>query len=98
MNALEKVLKNHLGEKVDDLHKGYKQRVITSKGIGKEYVYTRGKILNSFKGKDTNTKYKTKKGINIELQRYYKNKLYTEEQRQELYRIAIEKGEIYRCS
>ena len=81
--------------KVDDLHKGYKQRVITSKGIGKEYVYTIGKILNSFKGKDTNTKYKTQTGINIELPRYYKDKLYTEEQRQELYKNAIEKGEIF---
>lgn len=81
--------------KVDDLHKGYKQRVITSKGIGKEYVYTRGKILNSFKGENTNTKYKTQTGINIELPRYYKDKLYTEEQRQELYKNSIQRGEIF---
>ena len=45
--------------KIDEMHKGYKQRIITSKGIGKEYVYTRGKILNNFKGEETNTKYKT---------------------------------------
>lgn len=81
--------------KVDDRHKGYKQRIITSKGIGKEYVYSRGKILNSFEGEKTNTKYKTQSGINIELPRYYKDKLYTEEQRQELYKNSIERGEIY---
>ena len=33
--------------KIDEKHKGYKQRIITSKGIGKEYVYTRGIIVVS---------------------------------------------------
>lgn len=81
--------------KMDEYHIGYKQRIITSKGIGKDYIKREGIDTNRFNNEKTNTKYRTKEGTLIELPRYYKDKIYSEEQREALWIQALEKGEIY---
>lgn len=77
--------------KVDKIHKGYKQAIFLSKGIGREYV-TRNKHIHQFNGENTNTKYKLKDGREIELPRYYKEKLWNEEEREELYLNTLNKN------
>lgn len=70
--------------KIDKVHPGYKQATFTSKGMGKEYI-EKNRYKHIFKGKETNTKYKLKDGRQIELPRYYKEKLWNEQEREELY-------------
>lgn len=70
--------------KIDEVHKGYKQKTFTSKGMGKEYI-ERNYHWHKFKGEETNTKYRLKDGRQIELPRYYKEKLWTEDEREILY-------------
>lgn len=80
--------------KLDSDHKGYKQRIITSKGIGKKYVEDK-KYYHRYNGEKTIKKYKTSNGREISLPRYYKEKLWSEEERQELWKIELNKNEIY---
>lgn len=77
--------------KIDDIHKGYKQATFTSKGMGKEYI-ERNYNWHKFKGKETNTKYRMKDGKEIELPRYYKEKLWTEEEREEIYLKTLDEN------
>ena len=81
--------------KLDTYHKGYKQKIITSKGIGKEYINSEEAKRNRFKGDKTNTTYKTQNGYIIELPRYYKEKMYTEEQRKELWTKTLNENNVY---
>lgn len=70
--------------KIDEVHEGYKQATFVSKGIGKNYI-ERNKHIHKFKGEETQTKYKMKNGTNVELPRYYKEKLWNEEEREYLW-------------
>lgn len=79
--------------KLDKDHKGYKQKIITSKGIGKNYLTNN--TTNKFNEELTNKKYRATTGVMLELPKYYKNKLWTEEERSKLWDYSIEKGEIY---
>ena len=81
--------------KLDTYHKGYKQKIITSKGIGKGYIQSEQAKRNQFKGPETNTTYKAANGYVIELPRYYKDKLYTEEEKRQLWSYQLDRNEIY---
>nr|QJB19732.1 MAG: replication initiator protein [Microvirus sp.] len=81
--------------KLDTYHKGYKQKIITSKGIGKGYINSEQAKRNQYRGADTNTTYKAQNGYIIELPRYYKDKLYNEEQKQKLWSNLLDKEELY---
>lgn len=90
MNYITKYL-----TKNDEMHEGYKPRTFVSKGLGLGYIEREGKITNAWRGEKTNTTYKTKEGYNYPLPRYYKDKLYTQEQKEYLWIKAIENGKIY---
>lgn len=80
--------------KLDNDHKGYKQRIITSKGIGKCYIEDK-KYYHRFNGEKTKKKYKTSNGNELSLPRYYKEKLWNEKEREKLWQIELDKNEIY---
>lgn len=80
--------------KLDNDHKGYKQRIMTSKGIGKNYVIEK-ENYHQFKGENTIKKYKSSNGREMSLPRYYKQKLWNEEEREELWKLELEKPFIY---
>lgn len=81
--------------KMDEQHMNYKPVILTSAGIGAGYV-TKGRYLhNKFKGKETSDYYRTETGHKIALPIYYRNKIYTERQREELWLRTLDKEERY---
>ena len=71
--------------KIDLKHKEYKSKIYASKGIGKNYIDRKDKERNRYKKGDTIETYKTKKGIELALPKYYRNKIYTEEEKEKLW-------------
>lgn len=80
--------------KYDNKHKGYKAKILCSKGIGRGYI-EKGKKYNKFKEENTRETYKTKQGYNLNLPIYYRNHIFTEEEREKLWIYKINKNERY---
>jgi len=78
--------------KVDVDHKYYKPKVLTSPGIGNKYVETFNAGLNKYKGIDTKETYTTEQGHKIGMPMYWRNKIYTEEEREQLWLQKLDKG------
>lgn len=79
--------------KTDLMHKQYNPIVLTSPGIGSGYIGTLRSREPQFKGKDTKTYYRYRNGFKGYLPTYYRNKLYTEKQREELWICKLDKEE-----
>ena len=79
--------------KMDLDHKGYKPIVLTSSGIGKNYIGTFNSNRNKFKGIDTKESYKLNTGNEISMPSYYRNKIYTDEERELLWMQMLDKEE-----
>lgn len=77
--------------KVDFNHKTYKAKILTSPGIGHNYTNTYDSKNNSYSGTTTNETYRTSTGHKISLPIYWRNKIYTEKQREELWLNKINK-------
>lgn len=73
--------------KVDLIHQYYKPIILCSHkpAIGHNYHKSPNAKLNQFKGTETNETYRTESGHKINLPIYYRNKLYTEEEREQLW-------------
>lgn len=76
--------------KADQLHKEYKPKIFASPGLGANYI-KREKRLNKFNGKKTIEYYRTSSGHKLSLPIYYRNLLYTEEQKEELWLYKLDK-------
>lgn len=83
--------------KRDELHQHYKSIILTSPGIGKQYTTTLNAEKNKYKGKETRQYYKTDTGHKISLPKYWRNKIYTDEQREQLWMNELDKQTIYIC-
>lgn len=81
--------------KLDDDHIGYKQKIFVSKSLGAGYLDRVGNVVNVFRGEATVTQYTTYNGFKIELPRYYKLKLYSDEEREYLWTRELDKNRIY---
>jgi len=81
--------------KLDPKHKYYKPKILTSPGIGKAYTETHNAKHNKFKGEETKTTYTTNQGFQVNLNVYWRNKLYTEEEREKLWLAKLDKGVQY---
>lgn len=79
--------------KIDEKHKEYESKILTSPGIGKNYINTYNSKLNKFKPIKTDETYKTRTGLKLNLPIYYRNKLYTEEEREKLWLEKLDKEE-----
>ena len=71
--------------KLDKDHTNYNSIILTSAGIGSNYTKTLNAELNKFKGEETKETHTTRQGIQLGLPIYYRNKIYTEEQREKLW-------------
>lgn len=82
--------------KIDTDHKGYVPQVFCSAGIGKAFTdkYKRLHIYEYTKG-NTNETYRLNNGSKLSLPIYYRNKLFTEEERELLWRDRLDKHTIY---
>lgn len=79
--------------KMDKDHETYKPRILTSAGIGKNYMERTDWKRNIFKGKVTKETYKTPTGHEIALPIYWRNKIYTEQQREQLWLQRLDRNE-----
>lgn len=71
--------------KIDEKHKEYNSKILTSAGIGKGYINRIDSKKNIYNGKETKETYTTRQGIKIALPIYYRNKIYTEEEKEKLW-------------
>ncbi|AXH77142.1 MAG: replication initiator protein [Microviridae sp.] len=81
--------------KTDKDHKNYRSIVLTTPGIGVSYINSYSMRKNQYIAKKTDETYLTESGHKICLPTYYRNKLYTEEQKEKLWIEKLNKGIIY---
>ena len=81
--------------KTDFKHKYYKSKVLTSSGIGSAYTRTPNSKSNTYNGTATREYYRTRTGHKISLPIYYRNKIYTDAQREQLWIQKLDKEERY---
>ena len=81
--------------KVDLIHPNYKSKILCSKGIGANYINTHASKLNRFKATETDERYYTRQRTPINLPIYYRNKIYSEKEREQLWLQKLDKQERY---
>lgn len=70
--------------KIDEKHPHFKSRILNSPGIGNNYINTKAAKLNKY-GDNTDESYILSNGHKVALPIYYRNKIYTEEEREALW-------------
>ena len=83
--------------KTDEKHPNYNSKILTSAGIGKQYLNRIDHKRNKYNGTNTIETYQTKNGLKINLPIYYRNHIYTEEEREKLWLIKLDKEERWVC-
>lgn len=81
--------------KIDEQHKDFIGKVLCSKGIGAGYIKRDDAKKHTYKPGQTIETYRLRNGSKINLPIYYRNQLFTEEEREALFLDKIEKGIIY---
>ena len=80
--------------KTDSKHIDFKGRVFASAGIGKAYLQDElNRYRHRYQGEKTNTTYTDSQGYKCGLPKYYRDRLYTEEERRKLWSIQLDKNE-----
>ncbi|AXH78073.1 MAG: replication initiator protein [Microviridae sp.] len=83
--------------KQDQINKNYKPIILNSAGIGINYIYSKAATRNKYNGKETDETYKTNSGYRISLPIYYRNKLYTDNEKERLWINKLDKEIRYVC-
>ena len=82
--------------KIDTDHKSYKAVILCSAGIGAAYVETyEAKEKYKYHAGKTPEYYTLKNGMRVALPIYYRNKLFTQNERDRLWTERLDKGSIY---
>ena len=81
--------------KRDLLHKEYNPKLLVSAGIGGNYTESIEARRNKFRGEETDEAYVTRDGIKLPLPIYYRNKIYSDEEREKLWIMKLDKQERY---
>ncbi len=76
--------------KVDEKHKEYKSKVFASAGIGAGYLKRRDSKRHEFKGEDTKKVYTDRTGRKLPLPKYFRDKIWSEEEREFLFKDSME--------
>lgn len=80
--------------KQDGLHKEYNAKILTSAGIGDNYTNRIDARKNKFNNTgETKETYTTRQGQEINLPIYYRNKIYTDEEKEKLWLQKLDKEE-----
>lgn len=80
--------------KIDNDHPNFKGKILCSPGIGKDYI-EKGKRFNAYNGERTKEYYRSKEGFKLNLPMYYRNHIYSEEEKEKLWAAKIDKQERY---
>lgn len=83
--------------KLDQKHSLYKPVILSSPGIGGNYKNTYNAKLNKFNGNQTRETYKTNTGHEIALPVYWRNAIYNDEEREQLWLNRLDKKERWVC-
>lgn len=83
--------------KKDEKHKTYKGIILVSPGIGKNYTNSYNARQNRYTPNNTNDSYKTPTGHTMSLPTYYRNKIYTDEEREKLWLEKLDQNTRYIC-
>lgn len=83
--------------KTDVDNKDFFGKILCSAGIGKNYINRTDIERNKYIPNETKETYRTRDGLKYALPLYYRNKIYTEEEREALWIEKIEKGEKWVC-
>lgn len=81
--------------KAPEKHKHFVGKVLSSKGLGESYIKRRDSTKNRYVAGETNENYRLKSGIKLPLPQYYRNKIYSEEEREKLWIEKQERGYRY---
>lgn len=82
--------------KIDTDHKGYEADIFCSAGIGACYYKNEfNKQKHKYNGKQTIQYYTLKNGIKVALPKYYRNKLFTQEERDKLWTELLDSDRTY---
>lgn len=81
--------------KLDTENKGFEGKILCSKGIGANYINESTKYMHQYQQGQTREEYRLKSGIKINMPIYYRNKLYSEEERMKLWCEKIDKKKRY---
>lgn len=83
--------------KIDQDHKHYKSIILTSPGIGNGYTNRTDAKQNRYNHTKTNETYRTPQGYRLALPIYYRNKIYSEQEREQLWLQKLNKQERWIC-
>jgi len=83
--------------KIDQQHTEYNSKILCSPGIGKNYINRIDSNKNKYKENKTDESYQTRTGLKLALPIYYRNKIYTEEQKEKLWIEKLDKETRYIC-
>lgn len=83
--------------KTDEKHKEYNSKILTSPGIGKNYIERIDSKKNKYNGTKTKETYTTRQGTKLAMPIYYRNKIYTEEEREKLWLQKLDEETRYIC-
>lgn len=81
--------------KLDTKHPWFTGKILCSPGIGANYINREDAARNKYNKEKTKETYKTRSGNELGLPIYYKNKLYTESEREQLWINKLNKQERY---
>ncbi len=81
--------------KLDNDHKTFEQHIFASKGLGKNYLKRQNARDNIFRGLKTREYYTLPNGARVNLPIYYRNHIYTEEQREQLWLQKLDQQKQY---
>ena len=81
--------------KIDEKHPDFIGKVLCSRGIGAGYIKRPDAAKHKYKKGETIETYRLRNGVKINLPTYYRNKLFTEKERELLFIDKIDKGIIY---
>ena len=81
--------------KRDEKHKDFIPTILCSAGIGANYLNRADSELNRYRESKTNETYRLRNGMKLNLPTYYRNKLYTDEEREQLFLEKIKKGKVW---
>lgn len=78
-----------------DTENEFDGKVLCSPGLGKNYIFSQNAKNNRYRGEKTNLMYRTRSGIKVRLPMYYQNQLYTEWQKEYMWKKRLDKGLVY---
>lgn len=81
--------------KRDEKHKDFIPTILCSAEIGAGYLNRADSELNRYRESKTNETYRLRNGMKLNLPIYYRNKLYTDEEREQLFLEKIKKGKVW---